>query len=162
VQGLSNREIAERMGLSQHTIKNYIFHIFDKMGVSNRLELLFFVLSDTKSANQEVSKTSLPQDHRSKLPAMIEEAKKGSLVALVSLAEAYAKQGRSADDAANACKWYMIASERMAEAQAAIAEALTASELQKCEEEARLWLAKVKDFEAKLFPVKAVRKTRAS
>src|ERR1039458_2268092 len=29
-EGLTNREIAQRMGLSQHTIKNYLSHIFDK------------------------------------------------------------------------------------------------------------------------------------
>lgn len=39
-EGLSNREIAEKMRLSQHTIKNYLFRIFDKLDVSSRTELL--------------------------------------------------------------------------------------------------------------------------
>lgn len=38
-QGLSNREIAHRTYLSEHTIKNYVFRIFDKLNVSNRVEL---------------------------------------------------------------------------------------------------------------------------
>ncbi len=43
-EGLSNREIAEKMRLSQHTIKNYLFRIFDKLGVSSRTELLSVTL----------------------------------------------------------------------------------------------------------------------
>lgn len=45
VEGLTNREIAEILAISQHTVKNYIFKIFDKLGVSNRVELVFQVLS---------------------------------------------------------------------------------------------------------------------
>jgi DNA-binding NarL/FixJ family response regulator len=44
-EGLTNREIADRLALSQHTVKNYLFRIFEKTGVSNRLELLFMTLN---------------------------------------------------------------------------------------------------------------------
>jgi two-component system, NarL family, nitrate/nitrite response regulator NarL len=43
-KGLTNREIGSRMGLSQLTVKNYLFGIFDKLGVSNRVELLSLAL----------------------------------------------------------------------------------------------------------------------
>lgn len=52
-EGLTNREIAERLGLSQHTIKNYLFRIFDKLGVSSRTELLFLTLKNPRPANGE-------------------------------------------------------------------------------------------------------------
>jgi len=35
--------IASEMGLSEHTVKNYLFRAFDKLGVSSRVELLFYL-----------------------------------------------------------------------------------------------------------------------
>jgi DNA-binding CsgD family transcriptional regulator len=37
---LGNREIADLLALSEHTVKNYLFHIFDKLGISNRVEFV--------------------------------------------------------------------------------------------------------------------------
>jgi two-component system, NarL family, nitrate/nitrite response regulator NarL len=44
-EGLTTQEIAQHLQLSKHTVKNYLTHIFDKLGVSNRVGLLFFVLA---------------------------------------------------------------------------------------------------------------------
>lgn len=57
-EGLTNREIAERLSLSQHTIKNYLFRVFDKLGVSSRLELLFMTLSQAGTPQPTKSKLS--------------------------------------------------------------------------------------------------------
>jgi DNA-binding NarL/FixJ family response regulator len=46
--GLGNREIASLMNLSEHTVKNYLFHIFDKLGISNRVELVLYAISNPK------------------------------------------------------------------------------------------------------------------
>jgi two-component system nitrate/nitrite response regulator NarL len=35
-QGLSNREVARQANLSEHTVKNYLLRVFDKLGVSSR------------------------------------------------------------------------------------------------------------------------------
>jgi two-component system, NarL family, nitrate/nitrite response regulator NarL len=45
VAGHSNADIAENASLSQHTVKHHIGHIFDKLGVSNRLELALFAVN---------------------------------------------------------------------------------------------------------------------
>ena len=60
--GLSNRDIAGKLNLSEHTVKNYIFRIFEKLGVSNRVELVLYALSNNRRA--EISTSS---DHAPKL-----------------------------------------------------------------------------------------------
>ena len=45
-QGQSNKQIADRLGLSEHTVKNYLFHVFEKLEVSNRFELLFLLFKE--------------------------------------------------------------------------------------------------------------------
>jgi DNA-binding NarL/FixJ family response regulator len=40
-RGKTNKVIACELGLSEHTVKNYLFRAFEKLGVSNRVELLF-------------------------------------------------------------------------------------------------------------------------
>jgi DNA-binding NarL/FixJ family response regulator len=44
-EGMTNREVASHLQLSEHTVKNYIFRIFDKLGVSNRAELILYALN---------------------------------------------------------------------------------------------------------------------
>jgi DNA-binding NarL/FixJ family response regulator len=44
----SNGEIAYRLDLTEHTVKNYVFRIFDKLGVNNRTELAIRILEDPK------------------------------------------------------------------------------------------------------------------
>ncbi len=39
VDGATNKDIGSQFGLSEQTVKNHVSHIFDKLGVSNRLEL---------------------------------------------------------------------------------------------------------------------------
>lgn len=43
--GLTNRGIADELGLSEHTIKKYLLRIFDKVGTSSRVELVLYAMS---------------------------------------------------------------------------------------------------------------------
>jgi DNA-binding CsgD family transcriptional regulator len=38
-KGLKNREIATKLGIGAHVVRNYISTIYDKIGVNNRVEL---------------------------------------------------------------------------------------------------------------------------
>jgi DNA-binding NarL/FixJ family response regulator len=49
-EGLGNRDIAEQMNLSEHTVKNYLFRIFDKLGISNRVELVLYAVSNPQGS----------------------------------------------------------------------------------------------------------------
>jgi DNA-binding NarL/FixJ family response regulator len=41
-EGLGNREVARRLKISEHTVKNYLLHVFDKLGVSSRVEVALY------------------------------------------------------------------------------------------------------------------------
>ncbi|MBI2683181.1 MAG: response regulator transcription factor [Acidobacteriales bacterium] len=43
-QGCSNKDIAQKLGISQDTVKRHMTHIFDKVGMSSRLELALFAV----------------------------------------------------------------------------------------------------------------------
>jgi DNA-binding NarL/FixJ family response regulator len=49
--GLKNREIAEQLKVKEHSIRNYIYRIFEKLGVSNRIELTLYVFSHRDKVN---------------------------------------------------------------------------------------------------------------
>jgi DNA-binding NarL/FixJ family response regulator len=50
--GLSNREVAGELGLSEHTIKKYLLRIFDKLGISTRVELVLYAVSHGENRRQ--------------------------------------------------------------------------------------------------------------
>ena len=51
--GLSNREVAGELGLSEHTIKKYMLRIFDKLGISTRVELVLYAVSHGENRSAE-------------------------------------------------------------------------------------------------------------
>jgi len=77
-QGESNKQIAERLGLSEHTVKNYLFNVFEKLGVSNRMELLFLLF---KCHVQAASPGELENDRSQPISAYLKAAEEGVVAA---------------------------------------------------------------------------------
>jgi DNA-binding NarL/FixJ family response regulator len=43
--GLKNREIALKLRVKEHSVRNYLYRIFEKLGVSSRVELILYAFS---------------------------------------------------------------------------------------------------------------------
>ena len=87
-QGQSNKQIADQLHLSEHTVKNYLFRIFDKLGVSNRFELLFLLYNarDNLSRKEPVKPARLEHTNIQKC---LKAAEAGFAAAQFSLGLAY-------------------------------------------------------------------------
>ena len=42
--GYTNRDLAQKLGISENTAKYHLTNVFDKLGVCNRLELVLFAI----------------------------------------------------------------------------------------------------------------------
>jgi DNA-binding NarL/FixJ family response regulator len=51
--GLSNRDVAQELKLSEHTVKKYLFRIFEKLGISSRVELVLYAVNHGESCEAE-------------------------------------------------------------------------------------------------------------
>ena len=65
VQGYKNKEIATRLGTTEQVIKNYLRNVYDKVGVSDRLELALFtihhrILAEAAAAVTAAEETAAP------------------------------------------------------------------------------------------------------
>ena len=59
-EGLTNTDISRQLNLSEHTVRNYLFRIFNKVGVSNRLELALYVIRHEKTFPSHVPQAARP------------------------------------------------------------------------------------------------------
>jgi DNA-binding NarL/FixJ family response regulator len=53
-EGMTNREIANHLNLSVHTVKNYVFKIFDTLGVSSRVEVVLYAVSQASRSQPKI------------------------------------------------------------------------------------------------------------
>jgi two-component system nitrate/nitrite response regulator NarL len=146
-QGQTNREIAKSLGLSEHTVKNYLFRVYDKLGVSSRVELLFMTLSRTstpESTGNSFRQNGIDHDLQSAsiLVGYQRAAEQGMPVAQLELARHYWTRRSDSKDLIQAYKWYLIASHQISRTSKSVGKALTMEQLLQAEQMAAEWLKK--------------------
>lgn len=161
VQGMTNREIAQRLGLSQHTVKNYLFRVFDKLGVSSRVELLFITLGPS---NEAMSRQNEPAVYSEALRQMLEGApNNGSTVtwlekaadegvpaAQLSLAQALVERG-DPSQSVDAYMWFLIAAEQGRQARTQLAQKLSPKQIEQAQRKAGSWFTRAKQPDSATF-----------
>jgi DNA-binding NarL/FixJ family response regulator len=160
--GMTNCEIAGSLGLSHHTIKNYLFRIFDKLGVSNRTELL----SLTINAMPAPGACTCGEEDR--FSCVLEAAESGMVSAQVRLAEQCSHADGHPPDIVSAYMWYLLAEqnscsmyERIERGKNSLSRILSSRQQSEAERKAAEWLESRKKRTASVGPEEATEKQLA-
>jgi len=54
-EGMTNTQISKALRVSAHTVKNHLFRIYEKLGVSNRVELILYAFSGARAGREPPS-----------------------------------------------------------------------------------------------------------
>jgi DNA-binding NarL/FixJ family response regulator len=149
-EGLTNREIADLLGLSENTIKNYIYRIFDKLGISSRVELVLYAASQFMQRNSQCQHCQNPLDNPGQESTMFNwycKAVERFTLFQYLLGELY-REGRGVPpDPKAAYMWFRIAEklsvamkDRSHEAQVELERQLTERQLADAAQEATNWV----------------------
>ena len=109
VQGNTNKQIAGQLGLSEHTVKNYLFRIFEKLRVSNRIELLLLLSTNHKNSFHTIASNN--EGWTNSLDGYLRAAEEGWVSAQFLVGLAYF-EGRGAEkNQQSAYYWLRLAEE---------------------------------------------------
>jgi len=56
-QGLQNKKIAERLSITHTTVRHHLTSIFEKLSITNRMELMRYAFGETRSSSEIVHRT---------------------------------------------------------------------------------------------------------
>jgi two-component system, NarL family, nitrate/nitrite response regulator NarL len=102
--GLTNKEIANELEISEHTVKNYMFSIFEKLGLSSRVELTL------RSPAQQVVPMRHGTDADDPSIAWLRDlAEEGLMSAQLLMGEIYYQGRRVAQDRMEGYYWCLLA-----------------------------------------------------
>src|SRR5215469_605248 len=158
-EGLTNREIAAQLNLSQHTVKNYLFRIFDKMGVSSRIELLSITLRqpELESGSRQKDEQSKGKVSSQQETEFLEKSAEAGLpAAQLALAQTYLLRRRDPQDLVLAYMWYLVATERALMNRGFVTKLLTPEQIEEAKRKASAWLAKFNRSSGPRGPVPAL------
>ncbi|MFY9560061.1 MAG: LuxR C-terminal-related transcriptional regulator [Terriglobales bacterium] len=143
--GMTNRDIAEALGLSRHTIKNYLFRIFDKLGVSSRTELLYRTMNNSQPREEQ------PPSKEEKLSALLQAAEAGHPWAQLQLAEHYRQTNGYGRDPVSAYMWLLLSQRAAASmhnqiesSKSSLSQIMSPQQLAEAEHKATEWLKNAK------------------
>jgi two-component system nitrate/nitrite response regulator NarL len=143
-EGLTNREIAERLKLSQHTVKNYLFRVFDKLGVSSRVELLFMTLAGAGA--EPARKKSKPCESAASADGFTlftQGAESGLPLPQLALAQMYVCLQEEPRDVVQAYAWYLLAADGGTQIKAQMENGMTPKQIEEAHGKAKSWLARL-------------------
>jgi DNA-binding NarL/FixJ family response regulator len=160
VDGLKKREIARKLCLSEHTVKNYLFSIFGKLHVSSRLELTLAVKREWAQKPNVVSMRNPNVTRRDdNMDWLCSLAEQGLASAQLLLAQLYSEGRGVSQDRTQAYRSFLLA-EKSAQVieisrmeRKKLAGEMSRAEIAEAERRAANWIEENRKHFAKPFPV---------